>query len=46
MAVYEQYREKLMTDPAAIENVRRADESGCILNEDRAIMQRVPAVAS
>jgi hypothetical protein len=44
VAAYEQYRDKLMKDPEAIENVRRADASGCILIEDRSIMQLVTPV--
>jgi hypothetical protein len=42
LAAYEQYREKLMTDRDAVENVRRADAAGCILNEDRSFLRRVP----
>ena len=42
VAAYEQYRERLMKDSEAIENVRRAEQSGCILVEDRSLMQRVP----
>ena len=41
LAAYEQYRERLAKDDDNIDSVRRADESGCILVEDRAILQRV-----
>lgn len=41
LAAYEQYRERLATDGDNIDCVRRADESGCILVEDRAILERV-----
>jgi NIPSNAP len=41
LAAYEQYRERLATDPESVENLRRADESGCILVEDRAFMEQV-----
>jgi hypothetical protein len=39
LAAYEQYRERLMSDPAAVENVSRAAHSGCILIEDRSFLQ-------
>jgi len=38
LAAYEQYRQKLASDPEAAENVRRAEAAGCILNEDRAFV--------
>jgi NIPSNAP protein len=41
LAVYEQYRERLGTDPEGVEHLRRAEESGCILVEDRAFMEAV-----
>jgi len=41
LAAYEQYRERLAKDDDNIESVRRADESGCILVEDRAVLERV-----
>jgi hypothetical protein len=41
LAAYEQYRERLAKDDANIESIRRADESACILIEDRAILQPV-----
>jgi hypothetical protein len=41
LAAYEQYRERLAKDNDNIESVRRAEESGCILVEDRAVLERV-----
>ena len=41
LAAYEQYRERLGTDPEGVENLQRAEESGCILVEDRAFMEPV-----
>jgi hypothetical protein len=41
LASYEQYRDTLMKDADADANVRFADESGCILLEDRIVMQQV-----
>jgi len=41
LAAYEQYRERLAKDPDNVEAIRRAEESGCILVEDRAILERV-----
>jgi hypothetical protein len=41
LAAYEQYRANLLTDAKAAELARRADQSGCILIEDRAILRRV-----
>jgi hypothetical protein len=43
LASYETYRERLMKDAEAAENLRLADESGCILIEDRAFLERVRA---
>jgi len=43
LAAYEQYREKLMSDPAAVANVGFMEKSRCILVEDRSILQRVGA---
>jgi hypothetical protein len=43
LAAYEQYREKLMVDPDAVECLRQAKVAGCILNEDRSFVRRVPA---
>jgi len=41
LAAYEQYRARLLTDPDAVECLRRAAAAGCILNEDRAFVRRV-----
>lgn len=41
LAAYEQYRERLAKDPDNVASVRHAVESGCILVEDRAFLQRV-----
>jgi hypothetical protein len=41
LAAYEQYRAKLMQDPDAKANVELADNSGCILVEDRLVLERV-----
>jgi hypothetical protein len=41
LAAYEQYRERLAKDEDNIASIRRAEESGCILVEDRAILERV-----
>ncbi len=43
LAAYEQYREKLLHDPAAVAALRQAEKAGCILVEDRSILRRVPA---
>ena len=43
LASYERYREKLMRDPDGIESLRRAEAAGCILNEERSFVHRVPA---
>ena len=41
LAAYETYRERLAADPDNRESIRRAEESGCILVEDRAFLERV-----
>jgi hypothetical protein len=41
LAAYEQYRERLAKDADNVESIRRAEESGCILIEDRAFLERV-----
>jgi hypothetical protein len=41
LAAYEVYRERLAQDDDNRERVRCAEESGCILVEDRAILERV-----
>jgi len=43
LAAYEQYRERLANDADSIEAIRRAEESACILVEDRAILEPVSA---
>jgi len=40
LAAYEKYRENLMQDEAAKQNVAFADASGCILVEDRSFLQQ------
>ena len=41
LAAYEQYRERLAKDHDNVASVQQADESGCILVEDRAVLERV-----
>jgi hypothetical protein len=41
LAAYERYREALLKDPEAVANVAAADESKCILVEDRSVLRRV-----
>jgi len=41
LAEYERYREALATDPDHVEALRRAEQSGWLLVEDRSFMQRV-----
>ncbi len=41
LADYEKYRKALMNDPGAIENFAFADRSGCILIEDRSVLQQI-----
>jgi hypothetical protein len=43
LAAYERYREQLMSDTEAVACLRRAEAAGCILNEDRSFVRRVPA---
>lgn len=40
LAAYGRYREALMSDEAAKENFAFADRTGCILVEDRAVLQK------
>ena len=40
LAAYEKYREALMQDEDARRNIAFANRSGCILIEDRSILQR------
>jgi NIPSNAP len=42
LASYELYRGKLASDPDGIECLRRAEAAGCILNEDRSFVHRIP----
>jgi hypothetical protein len=41
LAAYEEYRERLGKDPESVETSRRCEASGCILVEDRALMEQV-----
>ena len=41
LAADEHYRQRLAKDPGNVESIRRAEESGCILIEDRAFLERV-----
>ena len=41
LAVYEEYRRRLMEDPGASQNVNHAERSGCILVEDRSFLKWV-----
>jgi len=41
LTAYEKYREALMQDEGAKENFALAESSGCILLEDRSILQQV-----
>lgn len=43
LAEYERYRERLASDPRAIDILRQAERAGCILAEDRTILERVAA---
>ncbi|MFI5073294.1 MAG: NIPSNAP family protein [Terriglobales bacterium] len=41
LSAYQRYRDSLMRDAEAKANVEFAEQSGCILVEDRSILQRV-----
>ena len=41
LAAYEKYREALMNDPDAVENLAAADAAKCIFVEDRSFLRRV-----
>jgi len=41
LAAYEQYLERLAGDSDNVASVRRAQEAGCILIEDRSFLERV-----
>ena len=43
LASYERYREKLVADRDGVESLRRAEAAGCILNEERSFVRRIPA---
>jgi hypothetical protein len=43
LAAYERYRENLLSDPGAVECLRRVEAAGVILNEDRSFIRRVAA---
>ena len=43
LASYERYREKLLADPDGIESLQRVEAAGCILNEERSFVRRIPA---
>src|ERR1700683_392826 len=42
LAAYEIYRDNLLADADAVENVRRMEKSGCVLIEGRSILRQVP----
>jgi hypothetical protein len=42
LASYERYREKLAYDPDNVESLRRVEAAGCILNEERSFIRRIP----
>jgi hypothetical protein len=42
LAAYQHYREALMKDSKAVANVKHAEDTGCILVEDRSFLQQVP----
>jgi hypothetical protein len=39
---YEKYRDALTGDSQAMSNVAKIEKTGCILNEDRSFLRRVP----
>jgi uncharacterized protein (DUF1330 family) len=43
LAAYEHYRENLASDAEGIACLRRAEAAGCIVNEDRSFVRRIPA---
>ena len=43
LAAYERYRERLLSDADAVACLRQAEKAGCILNEDRSFVRRVPS---
>jgi hypothetical protein len=42
LAAYEEYRERLMGDAGAVDCLHRAEAAGCVLNEERSFIRRVP----
>lgn len=46
LAAYEEYRTKLVADPEAQENLKFAEQSGCILVEDRSYFYRITGIAA
>jgi hypothetical protein len=44
LAAFELYREKLIEDPDALANLAFAEESGCILVEDRSFYDRIEEI--
>ncbi len=41
LAAYERYRHALASDPGAVDCLERVERSGCIVREERAILQQV-----
>jgi hypothetical protein len=41
VAAHEAYREALKNNPEAQENLSRAEQSGCIVSEERSFLQRI-----
>lgn len=41
VAAHEEYRKALLRDPEAQANFARAEQSGCIISEDRSFLQRI-----
>jgi hypothetical protein len=42
LASSQRYREQLMADPDGSESLRRVEAAGCILNEERSFVRRIP----
>jgi len=42
LEAYEKYRDRLGNDPDAAANVTEIEKSGCIRNEERSFLRRVP----
>jgi hypothetical protein len=43
LAAYARYRDSLGADPDNVDNARRAEAAGCILNEERSFIRRLTA---